>query len=79
MLHSHNLKEAVLPLAAMEIQDLGKLRILTDDDIDALVNTHGCPVEAGKLLKSRLAQLVAEIQQVYETCFIENRTAMALG
>ena len=72
VLEKHNLRDAVAGLADIGVYDLERLRMLKDDDIDTMVNSNGLPLMTGRLLKSKMSQLITELE---EAVLEERRTA----
>ena len=63
VLKQHSLEDAVGVLERLGVYDLARLRLLTDGDIDMMVERNELPLITGRLLKLKRTQLIAGLEK----------------
>ena len=63
VLKQHSLEDAVGALEKLGVYDLARLRLLTDGDIDMMVEKNELPLITGRLLKLKRTQLIAGLEK----------------
>ena len=74
VLKQHSLEDAVGVLERLGVYDLARLRLLTDGDIDMMVERNELPLITGRLLKLKRTQLIAGLESR-----LEKRDAVGLA
>ena len=63
VLKQHSLEDAVGALEKLGVYDWARLRLLTDGDIDMMVERNKLPLITGRLLKLKRTQLIAGLEK----------------
>ena len=74
VLKQHSLEDAVGALEKLGVYDWARLRLLTDGDIDMMVERNKLPLITGRLLKLKRTQLIAGLESR-----LEKRDAVGLA